>query len=300
MWAFGHLFLHGVSVGAPPDGYAPQGQNWGLPPIDPRRLVEDRYAFWIALIRASLRHTGALRIDHVLGLFRQFWIPAGMPGHMGAYVRFPTEDLLGILALESVRHHAVIVGEDLGTVPPEVPGVLERWGVLGSRVMYFEREDDGRFRPASSYPRLSLTTADTHDMATITGFWTGRDIELQRLAGLIDSDERASAAFVHREQERRFLVERLVAEGALKSSDAASPSNAELRGAVHRFLCSTPAALVGVYLEDLVGEREPVNLPGVSYDVYRSWTRRLSHTLESLATDPEVALSFPDPVRAGR
>ncbi|HEY7860962.1 MAG TPA: 4-alpha-glucanotransferase, partial [Gemmatimonadaceae bacterium] len=112
--------------------------------------------------------------------------------------------------------------------------------------------------------------------------------------------ERASAAFVHREQERRFLVERLVAEGALKSSDAASPSNAELRGAVHRFLCSTPAALVGVYLEDLVGEREPVNLPGVSYDVYRSWTRRLSHTLESLATDPEVALSFPDPVRAGR
>jgi 4-alpha-glucanotransferase len=300
MWAFGDLFLRGVSVGAPPDGYAPQGQNWNLPPIDPRQLVEDRYAFWIALIRASLRHTGALRIDHVLGLFRQFWIPAGMPGRMGAYVRFPTEDMMGILALESVRHHAVIVGEDLGTVPPEVPGTLERWGILSSRVMYFEREDDGRFRPASSYPRLSLTTADTHDMATITGFWTGRDIELQRMVGLIDSDERASAALAHREQERRFLVERLVAEGALKSGDAAAPSNAELRGAVHRFLCSTPAALVGVYLEDLVGEREPVNLPGVSHDVYRSWTRRLSHTLESLETDPDVAASFPDPVRAGR
>ena len=300
LWAFGHLFLRGVSVGAPPDAYAPQGQNWGLPPIDPRRLVEDRYAFWIALIRASLRHAGALRVDHVLGLFRQFWIPAGMPGHMGAYVRFPTEDLTGILALESVRHHAAIVGEDLGTVPPEVPGALERWGILSSRVMYFEREDDGRFRPASSYPKLSLTTADTHDMATIAGFWSGRDIELQRMAGLIESDERAGAARVHREQERRFLVERLVAEGALKSGDAAAPSNAELRGAVHRFLCSTPAALVGVYLEDLVGEREPVNLPGVGADVFRSWTRRLSHTLESLATDPDVALSFPDPVRAGR
>lgn len=300
MWAFGHLFLGGVSVGAPPDGYAPQGQNWGLPPIDPRRLVDDRYAFWIRLIRASLRHAGALRIDHVLGLFRQFWIPAGMPGRLGAYVRFPTEDLMGILALESVRHHAVIVGEDLGTVPPEVPGVLERWGVLSSRVMYFEREDDGRFRPASSYPRLSLTTADTHDMATIAGFWSGRDIELQRMAGLIESDEVAAAALAHREQERRFLVERLVAEGALKSTSASAPSNAELRGAVHRFLCSTPAALVGVYLEDLVGEREPVNLPGVSSTVFRSWTRRLSHTLESLATDPDVALSFPDPVRAGR
>ena len=300
VWAFGHLFVSGVAVGAPPDGYAPQGQNWGLPPIDPRQMIEDRYAFWIALIRASLRHAGALRIDHVLGLFRQFWIPAGMPGHLGAYVRFPTEDMMGILALESVRHHALIVGEDLGTVPPEVPGVLERWGILSSRVMYFERESDGRFRPASSYPKLSLTTADTHDMATITGFWTARDIELQHMAGLIDSDEHAAAAHAHRDNERRFLVERLVAEGALKSSLAESPSNAELRGAVHRFLCSTPAALVGLYLEDLVGEREPVNLPGVSADLFRSWTRRLSRPLEMIADDPEVAIAFPDPVRAGR
>jgi len=300
VWAFGHLFLHGVSVGAPPDGYAPQGQNWGLPPIDPRQLIEDRYAFWIALIRASLRHAGALRIDHVLGLFRQFWIPAGMPGALGAYVRFPTEDMMGILALESVRHHALIVGEDLGTVPPEVPGVLERWGILSSRVMYFERESDGRFRPASSYPKLSLTTADTHDMATITGFWTARDIELQHMAGLIPSNEQAAAALAHRDNERRFLVERLVAEGALKSSLAESPSNSELRGGVHRFLCSTPAALVGVYLEDLVGEREPVNLPGVSPDLFRSWTRRLSRSLEGIADDPEVATAFPDPVRAGR
>jgi 4-alpha-glucanotransferase len=300
VWAFGHLFLRGISIGAPPDGYAPQGQNWTLPPIDPRQLVEDRYAFWIALIRASLRHAGALRIDHVLGLFRQFWIPDGMTGPQGAYMRFPTEDMLGILALESVRHHAPIVGEDLGTVPAEVPGVLDRWGILSSRVMYFERESDGRFRPASSYPKLSLTTADTHDMATITGFWTARDIELQRMAGLIHSDEQASAALVLRGQERRFLVERLVAEGALKSSLADAPSNAELRGAVHRFLCSTPAALVGVYLEDLVGEREPVNIPGVGPDVFQSWTRRLSHTLETMETDPDVDFAFPDPVRAGR
>jgi 4-alpha-glucanotransferase len=300
VWTFGNLFLRGVSVGAPPDGYAPQGQNWGLPPLDPRQLVEDRYVFWIALIRASLRHAGALRIDHILGLFRQFWIPDGMPGTSGAYVRFPTQDLLGILALESVRHHALVIGEDLGTVPPEVPGTLEQWGILSSRVMYFEREPDGRFRPASSYPRLSLTTADTHDMATITGFWCARDIELQRKHGLIDSDARADEARAHREQERRFLVERLVAEGALRESDAAAPSNAELRGAVHRFLLSTPASLVGLYLEDLVGEREPVNLPGIGPDSFPSWTRRLSLALEHLERDPDVAVSFPDPARAGR
>ena len=195
---------------------------------------------------------------------------------------------MGILALESVRHHAVIVGEDLGTVPPEVPGVLERWGILSSRVMYFEREDDGRFRPASSYPKLSLTTADTHDMATIAGFWTGRDIELQRMAGLIDSTSarapRSCSATTSADFSWSGWWQR-----ARSRADAAAPSNAELRGAVHRFLCSTPAALVGVYLEDLVGEREPVNLPGVSYDVYRSWTRRLSNPLESLETDPDVA-----------
>jgi 4-alpha-glucanotransferase len=185
-------------------------------------------------------------------------------------------------------------------VPPEVPGVLERWGVLSSRVMYFERESDGRFRPASSYPRLSLTTADTHDMATITGFWTARDIELQRMAGLFDSDESAASARAHRDNERRFLVERLVAEGALKDSKAEAPSNAELLGAVHRCLCSTPAALVGIYLEELVGEREPGHLPGVRSEVFHRWTRRLSHSLEAIATDPDVAVAFPDPVRAGR
>ncbi len=223
-----------------------------------------------------------------------------MTGKQGAYVRFPTEEMLGILALESVRHRAPIVGEDLGTVPPEVPGVLERWGILSSRVMYFERENDGRFRPASSYPALSLTTADTHDMATITGFWTARDIELQRKAGLIESDESAAAALAQREHERRFLVERLVAEGALEGDHGAEPRGPELRGAVHRFLNATPAQLVGIYLEDLVGEREPVNLPGIGPNVFPSWRRRLSQSLESIATDPDVAVAFPDPAHAGR
>ncbi len=291
VWAFRDLFVDGVSLGAPPDLYAPQGQNWGLPPIDPRRLREDCYDYWIALLRASLAHAGALRIDHVLGLFRQFWIPSGMPGSAGAYVRFPTDDLFGILALESARHRAVIVGEDLGTVPPEVPGTLRRWRVLGSRVLHFEREPDGRYRAASSYEPLSLATADSHDMATIAGWWAGRDIELCRAAGLIESDERAHAARIDRERDRRLLLERLAADGAL--DEAREPaSGAELRAAVHRFLCRTPALLVGFMLEDLVGEREPVNMPGVSLDAFPSWTRRLAISVEQLRGNRDVEIAF--------
>ena len=273
-----------------PTGSARQGQNWGLPPLDPRRLAESGYDYFVRLVRAGLRHGGALRIDHVLGLFRQFWIPAGMTGAEGAYVRFPTDDLLGILALESTRARALVVGEDLGTVPPEVPPLLERWRLLSSKVLYFERDEKEGFRGADAYPVEALATANTHDMPSLAGFWKARDLEVKRKVGLLEGDEDERKARETRDTEKRQLVERLVAEGLLPAGK--EPEGAALRGAVHELLCRTPSALVGFSLDDIVGEAEPVNVPGVGADKFPSWTRRLAMPIEQLATDPAVAASI--------
>ena len=298
-WLTPDLFVQGASVGAPPDEYAPEGQNWGLPPLNPHRLRETQYRYWIDLVRSSLRHSGALRIDHVMGLFRQFWVPEGCNGKAGAYVRFPSDDLLGILALESTRANALIVGEDLGTVPPDVPPALERSQVLSSRVLYFEREADGGFKASSTYERRSLATANTHDMPTIAGYWVGRDIELRESVGMSTSPEEREKMEKQRRHERWMLVQRLVAEGLLPQLNDA-PTELELRRAVHEFLCRTPAALVGLSLDDLVGEVEPVNVPGVGGDRFASWTRRLSPTLEEITTDPAVRYAMGCSARGAR
>jgi 4-alpha-glucanotransferase len=297
VWANPELFLDTISVGAPPDDYSAAGQNWGLPPLDPDRLREDAYGYWIRLVQASMRHGGALRIDHALGLFRQFWIPRGMDGKQGAYVRFPAAELLGILALESRRRGAIVVGEDLGTVPPEVPPTLHRWGVLSSRVFYFERHSDG-FRAASEYEPMALTTANTHDMPTLAGFWKGRDIEVKREVGVIETDDAAHGQREARGRERRAILERLAADGALPAP-AEPATGADLRGAVHEFLCRTPSAMVGFNLDDLVGEEEPVNVPGVGPDRFSSWTRRLATPIEALPDDPQVAAALRSGGRGG-
>ena len=285
-WMFPGLFLQGVSIGAPPDPLSATGQNWGLPPLDPRALARDRYRYWTALVRSSLRHAGALRIDHVMGLFRQFWIPEGESGKNGAYVRFPAQDLLGILALESTRAQALVVGEDLGTVPDDVPPALERWQIMSSRVLYFERDGHG-YRPPRSWKPLALATANTHDMPTLAGFWKGRDIELRREVGQLETQKAAREARATRERERADLVGVLTREGILPEGlDEVTADH--VRAGVHAFLRRTPSWLAGLSLDDLVGEEEPVNLPGVGPEQFGSWTRRLSKSLACIRTDPDV------------
>lgn len=288
-WAFPDLFARGVAVGAPPDPYSATGQNWGLPPIDPLRLRRSGYAYFIQLLRGAFRHAGALRMDHVLGLFRLFWIPDGAGGEDGAYVRYPCEDLFGILALESVRNNALVVGEDLGTVPPEVPPTLERWGVLSSKVMIFERGEHGSFKSPDSYPPLALATANTHDMAPLAGYWMGADIEIRTRVGLTKPEDVAGEE-ESREVDRQRLLERLAAEHLM--GDGRGLDSAGLRGAVHAMLCRTPSELVGIALDDLAGETQPVNVPGVGPDRYPSWTRKMREPIETITASSDVLVAL--------
>lgn len=286
-WAYPDLFVRGVSIGAPPDPYAESGQNWNLPPMNPRALRQSAYRYFIDLVRGGFRHAGALRIDHVLGLFRQFWIPEGMSGADGAYVRYPSSELLGMVALESVRHHALVVGEDLGTVPKEVPRSLEKWGILSSKVLFFERDRSGGFRSSKTYPELALATADTHDMATLAGFWQGRDIDLRAEVGLIAGDESLDRARGERDAQRAALLRRLKKEKLLPTARMPK-SPVEFRAAVHAFVCRTPSQLAGLALDDLAGEVEQVNVPGVGQERFPCWTRKMRDTLETLMLSSEV------------
>ena len=286
-WAFRDQFVHGVIVGAPPDPYSALGQNWGFPPISPRALRNDRYQYFVQLVRSGLRHAGALRIDHILGFFRLFWIPSGATAMNGAYVRYPTHDLLGILALESVRHRALVVGEDLGTVPAEVPRALEKWGVLSSKVLLFERDRRTGFKPAHRYPELALATANTHDMPPLAGYWSERDIDMRGQLGLLNDQEGAASARRERQADLTAMLRRLANDKILPRPHLPR-SGAELRAAVHDFLCNTPSRLVGLALDDLAGESDPVNVPGVGPDRYASWTRKMHVSLEEIRTSADV------------
>ena len=277
-WGDHALFCSDASVGAPPDQYSSTGQLWGLPPINPRVLREEGYRYWTLLLRRAFDHAGALRIDHAIGLFRTFWIPNGGTGKDGAYVRFPTPDLLGILALESVRHDALVVGEDLGTVPKEVPPTLKKWGILSSKILYFEHDAKG-FKPEKSYPPLALTTVNTHDMAPIAGWWEGRDLEIRARVGTLRTAAEIRRAKRERHLARQALLDRLKLQ---RNGESEDEFLLKLASAAHAFLCRTPSVLVGQSLDDLIGERDPVNVPGVGQEQYPNWRRKTSITVEEM------------------
>jgi 4-alpha-glucanotransferase len=261
-----HLAI-GASVGAPPDRFNAAGQDWGLPPFIPHRLREAHYRPFIDTVRAQLRHAGGLRIDHVLGLFRQWWVPRASGPADGAYVRQPTDELLAIVALESHRAGAVIVGEDLGTVPRGVRAELRRRRLLSTRLVLFERV------PPSRYPRQALAAVTTHDLPTIAGTLSGRDLDDQSAAG-IDADPESLA----------LLRRRVLAAAGLEAGAGAG----EVCLALHRPLAASPPALVAATLEDALGVEERVNQPGTVAPQRDNWNLALPVVLEKLYADPAV------------
>jgi 4-alpha-glucanotransferase len=278
-WARPQLFARGASVGAPPDAFSRAGQDWGFPPIDPHALRRDGFAFWRRLLEANLCGAGALRIDHALGLRRLFWIPEGRPPAEGAYVRSPESGLLAVLGETSRRLGALVIGEDLGTVPEGFSRHIQERGLLSSRVLLFERDEEG-FHDSGSWPELCLATLNTHDLPPLCGWLSGEDLELRRATGQIPDDATAEAVRVERRADRDALAQRLEREGDLPQGERAD-DEAWLLGTT-RFLCRTPAVLVGLSLDDLAGERIPINLPGVSPARHRSWVRRMGPSLEAL------------------
>ncbi|MGD8863293.1 MAG: 4-alpha-glucanotransferase, partial [Myxococcales bacterium] len=282
-WAQPDLFASGVSIGAPPDPFAEQGQSWGLAPIIPWASHQQGHAFFAALVASSARWAGLLRIDHVMGLTRQFWVPDGHTAQDGAYVEYPLDDWLGVVALQSVRHRCTVVGEDLGTVPEGLRETLIDRGLLRSLVLYFERDHEGRFFEPDHYAADALLTANTHDLATLWGKWEGRDLRRRHELGLFD-DGQLHATEHERDATRHRLMEALWSCGCLPHGQWPRDAG-ELLRAVCDFMAQTRCLLLGVSLDDVTGEREAINIPGTTAEQADNWTRRLSRSLESLQQD---------------
>jgi 4-alpha-glucanotransferase len=287
-WRFQDVLVLEADCGAPPDAFAPDGQNWGFSPVDPLRLRETGYKFFIDVLRHNLRHGGAIRIDHVMALFRLFWIPRGMPAAMGTYVQYPWEDLLAILALESTKRKALIIGEDLGTVPDWIRERLYEAGVLSYRVFFFERTATGDWKSPGAYPAQSLAVVTTHDLPTLTGYWEEADIALRvQLGGAVGETERRWLD--ERRQDKARILAALKAEGLLPPETPDDPAlisrmTWDIVEAVHRYLARTPAWLMLVTMEDAIGVRDQVNLPG-TVDCHPNWRRKLPLTVEELMSD---------------
>lgn len=266
-----------LSIGAPPDALAPQGQNWGLPPLDPLRLVTTGFAAFREPIVANMRHAGALRVDHAFQLSRLFLIPPDVAPGDGAYVDYPFEPMLAVLRIESARAGCAVIAEDLGTAPPGFSQRLMETGISGCCVMPFERDYDGGFKPPQNYPRQALAMSSTHDLPTFIGWWRGRDIDWRHDLGIFDFV--ATLGFhATRRREIADMTRALHKEGLLKSD--APPSDAPLDAAT-AFLARARAALAALQLEDAAGEVEQANLPG-TVSGHPNWRRRLGMNLDEL------------------
>ena len=291
-WMLHDVFAQGASVGAPPDPFNQTGQDWGQPPWRPDRLADLGYAPFRAVVSAALRHAGGVRVDHIIGLFRLWWVPDGKLPSEGTYVRYDHEALVGILALEAHRAQALVIGEDLGTVEPWVRDYLARRGILGTSVLWFEGDECGQPLDAERWREYCMASVTTHDLPPTAGYLAGDHIRLRDRLGLLT--EGLAEELEHSEREQSGWVNKLRAAGVL---DEGSCDPSEITLAMHRYLTRTPSKVLNVALTDAVGDRLTQNQPG-TIDEYPNWRVPLSHpdgtpmTLEEVfesATAKEIA-----------
>jgi 4-alpha-glucanotransferase len=267
-WIQQDVVLADVSIGAPPDKFNPGGQDWGLAPYNPHALPAHDFAAKRRLMDVTMRHAGAVRLDHVLGLKRIFMIPHGCSAADGTYVRFPFEPLLRVISEESNRLRSIVIGEDLGTVPDNFRETLSRWGLWGCRVMLFEREADGSFRPPESYPAEALASFNTHDMASFRGWLEGHDLRVKRAIGLDPGESDAARA-----KSQAALRAALVQWAPSYAPDDIA--------AIAAFLGATPSHLAVIALDDVLDVRDQINVPG-TVDQHPNWRRKMPVAVEDL------------------
>jgi 4-alpha-glucanotransferase len=283
-WADPDLMVRGAHIGAPPDMFNLQGQDWGLIPQRPTVLIERQLEPFRDDLRDSMHVAGAVRIDHAMALQRLFWIPAGAPAIEGTYLRYPQTAMLATVADESRRWRCLVVGEALGTVPAGFLSLLADKELQSYRVLIFERRRDGSFRRPRSYPSRALGCVSTHDLPTVLGWWSGRDIEWRQQVGFV-TPAQVEEQTRDRAHDRQALWEALVAEGLVESGPVPRQLDAAAVIAIHRYVAGSPVRLMGVQLEDALGEVEQPNLPGAS-DPHPNWRRKLAVGLEALAEHP--------------
>jgi 4-alpha-glucanotransferase len=282
VWRYQDLFVRGATAGAPPDAFFTRGQDWGFHPLHPEKLRQSGYDYYIAYLRHHLETAGLLRIDHVMGLHRLFWVPQGMEASQGMYVRYPVEEFYAILSLESHRNKAVIVGEDLGTVPPQVRPAMLRHGINRMYVVYFNMEDSPR-QALGPAPANALASINTHDMPPFAAFWQGQDIQYRQELGQ-QSKEGAAQELAQRKILNQALVAFLRQQGLLTR---ASSDPQEVLQAIINWLGQSPAPMVLVNLEDLWLETQPQNIPATGQE-RPNWRHKARYSLEEFSQMPQV------------
>ena len=300
VWANHSIYCEQISIGAPPDVLGPLGQSWGLPPIAPDQFQKTAYQPFIELLQANMKHCGALRIDHVMALLRLWWVPEGETADKGAYIYYQVEDMLNILALESIRNKCLVIGEDLGTIPEGIDVLLKDAGVYSYKVFFFEQAADGGYTAPQHYEKQAMATLCTHDMPTIKGYWQNEDFYLGRELGLYPDPQAFEELLNNRAYAKQRILDSLHGLGSLPNDFARDANETEmtqsLNFALQKHLAKGSSSLLSLQLEDFLEMEQPVNVPGTSNE-YRNWQRKLSQDIDDLFANDAIKALLADLTR---